>query len=78
MPPGSAPAKISWTPILALIAFGILIGASSFVALISQWGNPSSPVAAASFLGDPSRRSSPGGWLRLNAGKSSDGDVLAR
>jgi len=31
---GSASAKISWTPILALIAFGILLAAGSFVALI--------------------------------------------
>ena len=47
---GPAPAKASWTPPLATIGVGFLVGVGCFVGLLSQWGQPTTNIATASLM----------------------------
>jgi apolipoprotein N-acyltransferase len=51
MLPGPALPKASWNPVLITMGIGVLLAVASFVALMSQWGRPTTSVATAGFFG---------------------------
>ena len=51
MEPAHVPVKISWARSLTVTVVGLVLGLASFVGLLSQWGQPTTNVATASFVG---------------------------
>jgi uncharacterized membrane protein YeaQ/YmgE (transglycosylase-associated protein family) len=50
MEPAHVPVQFSWARSLTTIVIGLVLGLASGVGLLSQWGQPTTNVATASFV----------------------------